>query len=248
MKTSNKLITIAAILTLLALFTYDFLLKSEYSSGNFSDPYHYYTSIPFKDFDRIDMKSSTAANVRLIQGPFSVRMDPDAEQYVKIQQTGNVLQVIADFKGNYLGNPHPYTLIISCPSLREISTNATYRTNNREYTDTIVHPEWRMRQVLVDGFTQDSMHIEQDYGSTVVLENNKIRSVHAVIGKSKGSGSDIIIKNNNRFGDFSLSASNQARFILENADIINLSYQLGDSATLMVKGNARHLLYNLKNN
>ncbi len=31
-----------------------------------------------------------------------------------------------------------------------------------------------MRQVLIDGFRQDSLRISQDFGSTIVLSNNNI--------------------------------------------------------------------------
>jgi len=247
MKTSNKLITSAVFLTLLVLITYDFLIQGVYDSGTYKIPYREYTTLSYKDFDRVDLTSSTAVNAKFVQGPFSVRIDNNALEYARVRQDGNHLQVDASFEGNYLGNPNPYTLIISCPKLAALNANATYQSNNRQVTDTIVRADWKMRQVLIDGFKQDSLHIEQDYGSTVVLANNDIRSVDAVIGKSKGSGSNIITRAGNRFRDFSLAAGNLSNFILENADIHNLTYQLADSAKLVLNGNARHLINNSKN-
>jgi predicted nucleic acid-binding protein len=102
-----------------------------------------------------------------------------------------------------------------------------------------------MRKVLIDGFKQDSLSVEQDYGSTVILSNNIIRSVHAVIGKSEGSSSRIILQQTNQFDNVSLDIGHRSKLELENCMISHLAYHLSDSAKLIVKGNAQALLNNL---
>jgi hypothetical protein len=246
MATSNKLIIGAVALTMLALITYDFFVKAIYTSGSYKIPYQGFATLPYKDFDRVDLVSSTAANAKFVQGPFSVRIDNDAPEYVHIRQEGSRLLVDASFAGSYSGNRNPHVLIISCPKLTALTTSATYKSYNKAVTDTTVRADWKMRQVLIDGFKQDSLYIEQDYGSTVILANNTIRTVNAFIGKSKASGSNIIVLAANHFQNFSLTAGNVSKFILENADIGNLSYHLADSAKLVVDGSARHLIYNSK--
>ncbi len=132
MKTSNKLILIALGLILISLFGYDLLLKGEYMSGNYKIPYRDFVDVNFKDFDIADLNSSTAANVKFIQGPYNVRMDKNASDYIKITQQGNRLQVDAIFEGDYLFNPNPYVILISCPKLKEVAnTNASYRSNKK---------------------------------------------------------------------------------------------------------------------
>ncbi len=74
-----------------------------------------YVTLNFKDFDVIDLPSSTAANVKIIQGPFSVRIDENAKSYVKVSQEGSHLLVNACFEGNYQTTSSPYILLISCP-------------------------------------------------------------------------------------------------------------------------------------
>ncbi len=77
---------------------------------------------------------------------------------------------------------------------------------------------------------QDSLHITQDYGSTVVLANNHIRVNQCRnIGKSPRSGSYLIIQDNNEFMNADLDIQNNSKLFLDNAKIQNLNYQLGDN-------------------
>jgi len=246
MKASNKLLLAAIALTLLSLVVYDIFLKAAYKSGDYADPNKHFQKLKFKDFDQLDLPSSTAANVKLMQGPFSVRLDEGSAEFVQVSQEANRLIIKADFEGNYRSTFSQYVLLISCPKLSEIRVNAGYRANNANVTDTIVREEWNMRQVLIDGFTQDSLHITQDYGSTVILANNHIRAVTAIVGKSIRSGSNLIIKDNNTFFYADLDIQNNSKLFLDNAKIQNLSYELGDNSKLIISGKAKNLLNNIK--
>ena len=246
MKASSKFLLAAAVITLLSLVVYDLLLRAEYSSGNYSDPYRNFITLNCKDFDTLDLPSSTAANVKIVQGPFSIRMDQNAEDFVQLKNEGRRLQIKAGFEGNYQTTSSKYILMISCPRLSALNTNAGYWSNNAEVTDTIVREDWNMRQVLVDGFNEDSLYISQDYGSTVVLANNHIRVISAMIGKSPRSGSSLVIQDNNEFGNAQLDIQNSSKLFLDNARIQNLSIQLGDRSKLIITGKAKNLLNNIK--
>ena len=156
------------------------------------------------------------------------------------------MQIDADFEGSYLSNQSEYLIVISCPKLNSLYANATYRANNGQVTDTIVRDDWNMRKICIDGFTQDTLNIIQDYGSTVLLANNTIQSVKGTIGKSSGSGSKIIIAESNRFGEVNLDIGHKSTLQLENAVINTLGFRLGDSARLIVSGKAQNLLNNSK--
>ena len=103
-----------------------------------------------------------------------------------------------------------------------------------------------MRQVLIDGFTQDSLHITQDYGSTVILANNHIRSVTAIVGKSHAKRIQPDHQDNNAFMYADLDIQNNSKLFLDNAKIQNLSYELGDNSKLIISGKAKNLLNNIK--
>lgn len=246
MRTSNKFVSLALLLILLSLVVYDLLLRAEFRSGRYKDPYRNYATLEFKNFDALDLHSATVANVKLVQGPFTVRVDKYALDYVKVKQKGRRLQIDAAFDGSYRGNQNPYVLVISCPKLVELNTGASYRANDEWVTDTIYRPDWIMRKVMMDGFTQDSLCIRQDYGSCVVLANDHIRSLRAVIGKSEASGSNLIIQRSNRFQQAALEVGHNSKLELDSATIDVLKYKLGDSAKLVVSGRAQYLLNNSK--
>ena len=244
MKTSSRFLLAAAFITLLSLVVYDLLLRAEYKSGYYLDPIRNFVTLNFKDFDTLDLPSSTAVNVKIVQGPFNIRMDRDAVDFVHLKNEGHKLQISAAFAGNYQSTPNQFILIISCPKLSVLITNACYRSNNTEVTDTIVRDDWIMRQVWIEGFREDSLLISQDYGSTVVLANNRIRAINAVIGKSPRSGSNLVIQDNNEFSYAALDIQNNSKLYLDNARINKLSIQLGDHSKMIIVGKAKNLLNN----
>ncbi|HWZ03746.1 MAG TPA: hypothetical protein VNX40_09050 [Mucilaginibacter sp.] len=246
MKTSNKLVIAAIILILVSLVGYDYLLKGAYVSGKYKDPYNTFISLKFKEFDTVDLVSSTAVNVKFVQGPFSVRIDSNFSEYTRIKQTGKRLHISAVFEANYMSDPNPYTMVISCPHLSVINIDATYKSNGKQVTDTTVRDDWRMRKVLIDGFKQDSLIINQDYGSTVVLANSRLQSISTTTGKSVKSGSKLVILEHNQIQKTNLDILNSSTLILGNAQIGDLNYRLADSAKLILNGKASNLLKNSK--
>jgi hypothetical protein len=248
MKTSSKLVFAAVILLVLALIAYDSLLKTEYLSGKYKDIYRDYKTLNFKDFDAADLPSSTASNVKFIQGPFSVRIDPEALRYSSVKQKGNRLRVEANFNSNYENNSFDYLLIISCPKLTEVNVSAFYRKykGTQTYIDTTVKDDWHMRQVLIEGFNEDSISVKQNYGSTIELSGNHFRALKAVIGTSDSSGSKLIIRNNNQIKQANISVLNRATLMLDGKPIQNLNYQLADSAKMIFTGDAQNMINNSK--
>lgn len=244
MKASSKFLLAAAFITLLSLVVYDLLLRAEYKTGNYLDPNRNFVTLNCKDFDTLDLPSTTAANVKIVQGPFSIRLDRDAADFVQLKNEGHRLQISAAFAGNYQSTANQFILIISCPRLSALITNAGYRSNNIAVTDTIVRDDWNMRQVWVEGFREDSLLISQDYGSTVVLANNHIRAISAVIGKSPRSGSNLVIQDNNEISYADLDIQNNSKLYLDNARIKNLSIRLGDKSKMIITGKAKNLLNN----
>lgn len=247
MKTSNKLITLVLLLTLVALVAYDFLLKAEYLTGDYKIPFKNYIQLPFKNFDAVEVNASSTANVKFVQGPFSVRIEDNARDYVKVIQTDNRLKIDANFENSFRYSPNEFILVIACPKLLELITGATYHIDNIGTTDSLV-PDWNIRQTSVEGFKQDSLNIIQDYGSSVTLVDNNIRTLHALVGKSEKSGSKLIIKKSNQFQAADLDIRHLSKLELENATIPGLSYQLADSAKIIISGNAQELFFHSKTN
>jgi hypothetical protein len=244
MKTSNKLITVAFLLILGSLFVYDHLLKAKYLSGRYKDPYGDYITLKFKDFDTVDVNSTSAVNVKFVQGPFNVRVDNDASDFTKIKQQGNRLEIDAAFKGDYINNPNPYIVIISCPKLTEVNTNAIFKEGNKQIIDTVLREDWRMRQNLIEGFNEDSLSIRQYYGNSIILSGNHIRMLNAVVGLNPHSFSKITILKNNLFQQATIDVLNRSKVLLDGKTIQNLKYHLTDSAQMILTGAAQNIVNN----
>ena len=242
MKTSIKLITAAFLLIVISLSGYDYLLKETYVSGTYKNPYVNFVELKYRDFDEADLVSSTALNVKFVQGPFSVRIDKYALDYAIIKQTGRTLQIKADFERDYFYNTDPYMIVVSCPRLKQVKASAVYTQKNKKITDTVAREDWQMRNVLIAGFRQDSISIIQDYGSEIILADNDIGTINAVTGKSRNSGSILIIQKSNSFGKTNFDVRNRSQLLLNNTSLGDLNYQLADSARLVLTGSAQNLL------
>jgi len=244
MKTSNKLIIAGLLLLLIAVIVYDYQIKAAYDSRSYKNPYLEFTTLKFRDFDTVDVISSTAANVKFVQGPFKVSVDSNTLEFVRIKQKGSRLQVTANFEHDYQYNPNPYILVISCPKLSEANISATYTANGKPVIDTVVKEEWNMRRVLIDGFKEDNLSVRQDYASTVILSNDIIGSLQVTTGESVGSGSKLIIQKSNHFHKAAIDILNKSNFYLNDAFIEDLHYHLADSARMIINGAAQKLIEN----
>lgn len=248
MKTSNKLVLAGILLLLIALFANDYVLKQAYLTGSYKIPYKDYVHLKFSDFDAVDVRSSTTANVKFVQGPYSVKIDPNVLSFTTVEQKGNRLVITSNFEGEYRYNPYDYIVIISAPKLIDVNTGATYTKNkaSQTITDTIVREDWHMRQVSIEGFNEDSIFVKQNYGSTVVFSNNHIRALNAIVGASDSSGSKLVIQKNNQFDQARINVLNRSTFSLDGKAIKDLKYTLADSAKIIFTGTAQNIINNSK--
>jgi len=241
MKISNKLILAALLLLVITLVRYDYLVKSEFLTGNYKNPYKDFIPLKFKDFDTINLNSVSAGSVKFVQGPFSVKMSPFGSEFMRLGQQKRTLNIDAVFEYGYQNTPDPYILIISCPKIAALNASARYGTNGKMYIDTIVRDLWNMHTVLIDGFKQDSLNISQDYGSRVFLSNSSIGSLKAVTGLSPASGSQLNLLNNNHFGSVTLDIRNRSTVIIDNVPKNKFNYRLDDSARVILNGAAQNI-------
>jgi len=241
-KTSNKLILAALFLLLVSLTGYDYLLRAEYISGRYRDPYSTFITLKFTNFDAVDVNSTSAVNVKFVQGPFSVRVDTGALEFAKFKQQGNRLKIYATFKGDYIQNGNPYIVVISCPKLTEVNTNAIFIAGNKQVTDTVYREDWHMRQNLIEGFTEDSLSIRQSFGSNIILSGNHIRVFNAVVGINTWSFAETFILKNNQFQQANVDVLNRSHLLVEGQTIHDLKYHLADSAKITFTGSAQDIL------
>jgi hypothetical protein len=238
MKTSNKLLLAALLVLLTSLTAYNMALRAEYRKGDYKDPLHGYASLDFKDFTEIDLSAAGSANVKVVAGPFGVRLSPRAAELVKVSQQGTRLVVQVDFKkpDQYLG--WGQTLVISCPRLAQLTAANAYRVMGQLKGQN----KSRQAQVQVLGFRQDSLRVRIDQASNVTLLNNRLGYLGAVAGATPGSTASLALAPTNYIGAADLNMQHQSDLIINDIAIPHLTYHFADSAKATLTGAALHSL------
>jgi len=242
MKTSNKLLFTAIIVVVVSLFFYDLGMRSSFLKGDYKNPYKDYISLNFKDFKTIDLRSETAANIIVTQGPFSVKIGPDGDSFVKVSQTADTLRIAAAFAHHYFGSSSQYVLVISCPNLSQLITDSRYTAGDHLVIDSLAGEDFTWRTTIVSGFKQDSLSILAQHGCTLLLKDNHIKSLNATIGVGEGCRSNLTILGDNHFAAANLNILNKSQLRLYKASITKLNYKLADSARLVLYGGADSVL------
>jgi len=242
MKTSNKLALAGVVLILAAMVWFDLIIKSAYFSGEYKRPFRDYVTLNFKDFNAIKLNASTAANVVVQQGPFSVKIEPFGGNYVKVSQRDGTLQIDVAFKGSYQNPRYDYVMLITCPSLAKFDADARYMAGDTQITDTLAGADFKWRPSIIRGFSLDSLSITARHASNIILVGNSIKTLKTVIGLNEGSASDMTIANNNRVEKADFILLNKSRMRLEGGNIPNMKYEMADSAKLILTGAAKNLI------
>jgi len=242
MKTSNKLLFTATILVCISLVFYDLNMQASFLKGDYKNPYKDFISLNFKNFKTIDLRSETVANILVTQGPFSVRISPDGDSFVKVSQNADTLHIAAAFVNDWFETRSPVVLVISCPNLARLITDSRYMAGDRVVIDSAAGEDFKWRTTTVSGFKQDSLYISAQHGCTLMLKNNDIKSLNATIGMGNGCRSNLTILGDNHFAAANLNILNKSQLRLYKANITRLNYKLADSARLIVYGGADSIL------
>lgn len=234
MKTSVKFLLAAALVLLASLTAYNMALRTVYRSGSFKDPLNEYTSLNFKNFTEVSVPTAGFLKVKIMAGPFGVRVHPGAAKVVRVSQQGSQLVVAAAFPDYAVPPNWGETVVISCPSLAGLRADAECQVQGKaEHSKTPVGG-----RVLVQGFTQDSLTLRQDRGSRVELISNRLGLLRAQAGATPGSHSILQLTTNNHIAVASLALQSQSELVLDNVAIGQLRHQLGDSTKVTLTGAA----------
>lgn len=235
MKTSNKLLLTAVLFLLASLAAYNMTLKNEFNKGTYKDPYKNHTALSFRGFDELEINPGSICKVNISKGPYAVWVRSSAVDFVQVKQTGKRLRLDVAFPAEKGSPRNAPTLMISCPQLNVLSTNALYSVNGKPTIDKAIKPSQSFA-VTVSGFAQDSLLVRQDNASIVKLVDNKLGLLRAVAGLSPGSGSSLQVLPSNRIIAANLDIRHKSQLILEGTTIPQLYYQFADSATATMSG------------
>jgi hypothetical protein len=237
------MMTLAMIVICLAW--YDFSLKAEYQKGDYTNPYRDFDTLSYRGFDEIELDASTAAGIIIVQGPYKILVSPRVGSFLHLEKQGRRLVISAAFRDHYQAFTSDYLVYVSCPKLSLLKTDAWYTAGGTRVTDSVAH-DLRWKPTLLKGFSLDSLDLQVDHASNLVLENNKINNLKGIIGQSTKSGPALTITSDNQFAKSDLNIENKGQLLIKGTGPADLNYHLADSATLVVNGAAAKHLLNFK--
>lgn len=235
MKNSSNYLLAAVLVLLASLTAYNMALRTEYRRGDYKNPLHGYVAQGFRDFTEVAVPAANVVSVKIVPGPFSVRLNPGAAEYVHLRQQGGRLVITATFPKwrRYFGPAE--TVLISCPRLAALSTDAVYESQGKPLTTNDFRD---YEKVLVQGFRQDSLTLRQDHGSHIELAGNELGMLRATAGPSPGSHGLLQLNRGNHIAAASLTLAHQSELALDNVQIPRLHREFSDSAKVTLTGAA----------
>jgi len=237
MKTSNKLLLTAVLVLLISLALYDTALRAEYRKGTFRNPFKDFVTLNYQDFNAVDLPAASQASVRIEAGPYRVRVYKPLNEFLQASQHGKQLTLALRFPKDdrsFLNASQP-AIVISCPTLAALRTNARYLVEGQLKINHKVSG-WNPQQVQVQGFQQDSLLVQADNGSQVELLRNTLTSLRVAAGQHDPAGAPMLrLQADNHIQHASLTMRAKSNLLL-NAQIQDLRYQFSDSATATMPG------------
>jgi hypothetical protein len=103
-------------------------------------------------------------------------------------------------------------------------------------TDTLASEDFRWRPSMIRGFSGDSLSIDADHASNIVLEDNQFNRLTANVGVSNGSATDLTIGPGNHFTINNFNILNKSRLWIKGKNDHAINYRLADSAMLILNG------------
>ncbi len=233
MKNSSKFLLAAVLILLASLTAYNMALRTEYHLGTYKDPLRGFATLPLAGFTEVAVPAASTVSVKVVAGPFKVRINPLIQEFVKVRQQGTRLVVEAAFpeRQKFLGWGEG--VVISCPRLTALSTDAVYLEAGQRRVDK-GYPE--SRTVRVQGFKQDSLRVRADNGSHLELANNELGLLRATTGTTPGSHASLTLASDNRIAAAQLSIQHQSEIRMKNVLIPSLHYHVSDSAQALLSG------------
>jgi hypothetical protein len=236
MKKSNLLLLAAFAILAVSLGMYNVALKNEYATGTYKDPYKNYKPLNLQGFQAIDINAANKVNVEVKPGKFQVWVHERSTDIVRVKLVGNRLQIDAAYPEEE-GNDG--SVIITCPSLAEIKTNAYFQVKGKQEQRKISSYS---PPVKVEGFTLDSLQLRQDNASRIRLNKNKIGLLRSTTGISPGAASHLEIGSDNTIQQAYLTVRNKGKLRVESPKIARLQYDFGDSTEVTFSGSAMGML------
>jgi hypothetical protein len=233
MKTSNIIFTLAIVLFIGMMISYNFQLKAAYSKGDFRSPYYGYSKLEFKNFDKIRVNAANALVVRVSAGTENaIYVKDDMTNRVKAKESGKILMIDTENEGI---NDSDGPVLIVCSSLKEITTDAieVYTWNSKTKERLKKKAAVWNSGTFVTGFNQDSLNIHVNAYTYLTLEKSNVKKVTAVVG---GKGDATLNLVDSKIGSSEINVQGGNHLKILNTEILQRKEILSDSSMITLSG------------
>ncbi|EHQ30738.1 hypothetical protein [Mucilaginibacter paludis] len=235
MRTSNKILLATLVIFVVSLGIYNCALRAEFLTGDYKNPFKNYNTVDIKNFDRIEINAASQMDVSINKGDTKIHVTKSPSWDINFTLKGKTL-VISMVRRNYAEDSFN-SVIISCPKLISVKAQAFYMYDTTRIVDNHEPTNYRYeRTVTVNGFTMDSLNLQQDNYSRVRLNHNTIGLLQARAGISKNATSMLSIDKTNMIQKADLQIGEKSTLELDDIFIPQLKYLFADSSKVTFSG------------
>lgn len=241
MKTSNKLFITALLVMLISIVFANVQLKSTYLRMKKLGPEKYKAEHRFDNFEKvkvsrfteIDFKAANVVSINIEYGDeAAVWMNKWNKDKFHVHQEGNKLVVDlseAAKKEQYSSHQSKITIIL--PKLSKFTTNhVAIKTKEEEY-------RYKEFETWVTGFSQESLELNLNPLSKVKLQNNRLKRLNAMVGKSDAASCILSVESDNKIETLKLAVFGKSKVEILAPEIGTINHQLSDDAVVTFRGN-----------
>lgn len=235
MKLSTICIIAAAIVSLGMLTAYNFSLKASYQKGGYKDRFNNLEFSNVKDLTELQINCANKFNISVEKGPKEgLWIKDELKELIKVTQVEGRLTIDMTDEAKELGyRIDEGDIILFSNSLNTINTVAYF---NKEQMEN----KWFFNngEIRIKGLTGDLLDLRIGRFTSVYMDHVKVATLKARVGEAGSEGSSLTVDSANHiaFADLSIPGTNKIELL--NPKIIKTHYNLSDSATVSLNGEA----------
>ncbi|SHH06819.1 hypothetical protein [Pedobacter caeni] len=235
MKLSTICIIAAAIVSLGMLTAYNFSLKASYQKGGYKDRFNNLEFSNVKDLTELQINCANKFNISVEKGPKEgLWIKDELKELIKVTQVEGRLTIDMTDEAKKLGyRIDEGDIILFSNSLSTINTVAYF---NKEQMEN----KWFFNngEIRIKGLTGDLLDLRIGRFTSVYMDHVKVATLKARVGEAGSEGSSLTVDSANHiaFADLSIPGTNKIELL--NPKIIKTRYNLSDSATVSLNGEA----------
>ncbi|RYE36752.1 MAG: hypothetical protein EOP42_02230 [Sphingobacteriaceae bacterium] len=238
MKTSNKLFITAVSIIIISMIGYDLALRAEYRKGEYKNRFYGKEKISaLSGFTAIDNRTANFVSVDIEHGKNSVIWTTrNWKDNFKIYKNGSTLVIEAIYNEAKHIKPYNNDITIICPAIEKIVAKP-FIVKSADYYEAT-------GRTTLKGFDIQNLLLNIGKSADIILQNNNIEQLQAVIGEDHSGSSNLTISSDNQINTAKINVLGRNWLRIENPNIGQKQFTISDSATISVGGKFHNQLKN----